>query len=486
MSTAHTLPDVRVLAGSEWTAGAGPTFQHLNPSTGKVNQEFALGDASDVDRAVHAARHAFRDWRRVPPNERRDLLLRVASLLLERADEFASLVTSESGIPAGFAPMVGGLLPAEFFSYNAGWADKLGGETIPVWPGDVLDYTITEPHGVVGVIIPWNGPMTSIGQKVAPALAAGNCIVIKPPELAPFSSVRFAELCLEAGIPPGVVNVVPGTGEAGNALVRHPDVNLISFTGGIPTAKLIQAAAAENLTPLVLELGGKSANLVFADADIDGAVAAAVQYGVAAMSGQGCILPTRLLVEAAAYDDVVDQVVDLVGTLTVGLPESDDTLMGPLISAAHCDRVMGFIDRAREQGTQLLSGGHRVGGDLADGYFVEPTVFGNVDNNTELAQEEIFGPVLSIIKFDTEAEAVALANDTRYGLAGYVWTQDVSRAHRVVRELDAGFLSINGFALVPPSAPFGGMKASGYGREGGRAGVEEFLRTKNVYLDLRT
>ncbi len=463
----------------------GGMFDHINPATGKLQCSVPLAGPSDIDRAVVSARVAAPAWRDFPVDERRQVLLRIADLLLEQVDELATIATLENGVPAQFAPILCGSLPAEYFRYYAGWVDKIEGSVIPVYPMKALDYTRVEPYGVVAVIIPWNGPMTSIGQKVAPALAAGNCVVLKPPELAPFTALRFAALCAEAGLPPGVLNVVVGGPEGGEALVRHPGVDKISFTGGGGTARRVIAAAGEQLTPVVLELGGKSANIVFDDADLDKAVTMAVQVGIATLSGQGCVLPTRLLVQDSIYDDVLEQVVDLASTVVVGDPFDGDTLMGPVISAGHCERIEGIIATANRGGAgRLVFGGQRLGGDLADGFYLPPTIFADVDNRSPLAQEEIFGPVLSVLRFSTEAEAIALANDTQYGLGAFLHTSNLGRAHRMAEALEAGYIGINGFPLLPPNAPFGGVKSSGYGREGGQAGLLEFLRTKNVYVEL--
>ena len=458
---------------------------HVNPATGKVQASVPLAGPGAMDDAVRAARRALPGWRDWPAADRRDVLLRIAARLRREADDLGTLATLENGAPASFTPVLCGALPAEYFTYYAGWVDKLEGGVVPLDPNRALDYILPEPYGVVAVIIPWNGPLTSVGQKVAPALAAGNTVVLKPPELAPFTSLRFGELSLEEGLPAGVLNVVPGGPEAGDALVRHPGVDKISFTGGIATARTVQAAAADQLTPLVLELGGKSANIVFADAELDAAVTMAVQMGIATLSGQGCVLPTRLLVEDSVYDEVVEQVVDLSESLVVGDPFDPSTIMGPVISAGHCQRIEAVIARAQSEGAgRLLMGGKRLEADLADGYFLPPTIFGEVDNRSDLAQNEIFGPVLSVLRFHTEAEAVAVANDTRYGLGAYVHTRDLQRAHRTARQLEAGYVGVNGFPLLPPGAPFGGTKDSGYGREGGRAGLMEFVQWKNVYVEL--
>jgi acyl-CoA reductase-like NAD-dependent aldehyde dehydrogenase len=322
-------------------------------------------------------------------------------------------------------------------------------------------------------------------MKVAPALAAGNTVVLKPSELAPFTSVRFGELCLEVGLPPGVVNVVPGDGRAGAALAGHPAVDRVTFTGSGRTARHVLAAAAKHLTPVNLELGGKSACLIFADSDLDDAIATAVKGGLALQSGQACVAGSRVLVERAVYEEVRDTIVEIARSLEVGDPAEPGTLLGPVINQFHCERILGVVSDAGRCGAgELLTGGGRLGGPLADGYFVEPTVFGHVDPKSSLAQEEVFGPVLSLIPFDTEAEAVEIANRTTYGLAGYVFTNDLKRAHRLARDLEAGYISVNTFNMLPPTAPFGGYKQSGFGREGGLEGLLEMTQTKNVHVSL--
>jgi acyl-CoA reductase-like NAD-dependent aldehyde dehydrogenase len=327
--------------------------------------------------------------------------------------------------------------------------------------------------------------MVSAAMKVAPALAAGNTVVLKPAELAALGPLRFAELCLEAGIPPGVLNVVPGGADAGAALTSDRRIGKISFTGGGATARRIMEAAAQTLTPVVLELGGKSADIVFPDADLDVAAMTAVQASLANLAGQGCVLPTRLLVHDDVYAAVEQKVATMADAIKVGRPFDEGVQMGPIIDGANCERILSTIERARAEGAgELLSGGHRVGGDLADGYFVEPTVFGSVDNSSELAQREVFGPVLALVRFGDEDEAVALANATDYGLGGLVYTRDIDRAHRVAKRLQAGYVGINTFPPMPPNAPFGGVKQSGFGREGGREGLMEFLQIKNVYVGL--
>jgi aldehyde dehydrogenase (NAD+) len=477
------IPTGAILVGSDWIDSTSEgSMEHINPSTGQVLSSFALAGASEVDAAVAAARGAFSEWREWDPPRRRDILLRIAGLLAEHDEELGVLRTLETGAP--LKRKRGRSMAAEYFAYFAGWVDKIEGQTVPVGPG-ALDYTVPEPYGVIAVLIPWNGPVVSAGMKVAPALAAGNCVVLKPSELGPLAALRFAELCLEAGLPPGVLNVIPGGPVAGDALVRHADVGKISFTGGAGTARRIMAAAAENVTPVTLELGGKSAALVFADADIDSAVQIGVMTGVASLSGQGCVLPTRMLVENSVYDEVARRVADMATSLVVGDPFDPGTQMGPVINETACERILGVIKRADQEGEgRLLAGGRRLGGSCAQGYFIPPTVFGDVDNASSLAQNEVFGPVLSLIRFDTEDEAVDLANGTRYGLGGFVFTRDVYRAHRVAAQLEAGWIGVNGFPPMPANAPFGGVKQSGFGREGGAAGLNEFLRVKNVYLHL--
>jgi aldehyde dehydrogenase (NAD+) len=474
---------VGMLIGGRWLDEAGGgSLPHANPATGKVQREIPMAGEAEVDQAVSAARAAFNDWRRWHPVERRRVLQRLMDLMSRSRDEFVAVSALESGIPIQIGQAIV-QMGIDWGESAATWADKIAGEVVPT-PSNVFDYAAAEPYGVVGVILTWNGPAASLGISVMPALAAGCCVVVKPSELAPFSSVMFARLCQEAGIPPGVVNVVTGDGSAGAALVAHPGVDKISFTGGIATARAISMAASKRLTPLLLELGGKSANIVFDDADMSKALNSAL--GISALAGQACIVPSRLLVQDSVYDRFVESVTSALTQIPVGDPFDEQTLMGPVISEAACERILGFVDRARDAGSgKLLLGGERLGGSLADGYYVAPTVFGDVDNATEIAQQEIFGPVLAVVRFTDEDEAVALANDTEYGLAAYVHTRDLSRAIRVASALDAGNVGVNGGgAMGGPEAPFGGFKQSGYGREGGKAGVLEFVRLKNVMVDL--
>ena len=376
------------------TATTGGEYEHEYPATGKPTVLVPLAAPADIDSAVQAARAAGPEWRSWTVDRRRDVMLRFAALIRDHQEELAQLSVFENGTPIRLAET---FVPtaADSFTYNAGWADKVSGDVIATWPVAALDYTVVEPYGVVGIIIPWNGPVPSLGMTMAPALAAGNTVVLKPSRAAPFSPLVAGRLFLEAGFPPGVVNIVPGGPEAGDALARHPGVDKVHFMGSSAVAREVLAAALTNLTPASLELGGKSANIIFADADLDAAADLAVS-AVVLMAGQACLIGTRVLVEEAVYDDVVERCKAKVEQIVVGDPASPDTRMGPLISQGACERVLGFVERARatKEG-RLVTGGYRLGGDLADGYFLAPTIFADVDSGSDLAQREIFGPLIS-------------------------------------------------------------------------------------------
>ncbi|HWM22590.1 MAG TPA: aldehyde dehydrogenase family protein [Ilumatobacteraceae bacterium] len=478
------VPSGDLLIGDAWEPSAsGDRRENLNPATGAPLSSVAMANPDDVGRAVDAAIDEFDAWRAWPAQRRRDVLLTLARLLDANDADLGVLRSLETGAP--LKRKRGSSLAAEWTRYYAGWVDKIEGVTSAPYSSPSLSYTLPEPYGVVAVLTPWNGGIVSSAMKVAPALAAGNCVVLKPAELAPLGPLRFAELCLEAGLPPGVLNVVPGGPDAGAALVSDSRVAKVSFTGGGLTARRIMAAAAANLTPVVLELGGKSADLVFDDADLDLAAVTVIQTALANTSGQGCVLPTRLLVHHAIYDEMASRVTTMANALHVGGPFEDGVQMGPVIDEANCARILAMIDQAEQSGAgTLLTGGRRLEGALANGFFVAPTVFGDVDNESELAQREIFGPVLSMIRFTDEDDAVRIANGSEYGLGGLVFTRDLERALRLSSRLEAGYVGVNAFPPMPPNAPFGGVKQSGFGREGGREGLTEFLRTKNVYIGM--
>lgn len=477
----RTRPVVHLRIGAErLSAGSGGTHDHIDPVTGQADARIPLAGPEEVDRAVRTAHEAYDTWRRTPPAERRRLLLRLADLIDEHTDEFARRGTLDNGTPLAMAH---GLVPisVEWTRYYAGWADKLTGEvTSSFTDGGEFGYTLPQPYGVIGIIITWNGPLVSLAMKIPAALAAGNTVVVKPSELTPFCGELFADLVERAGIPAGVVNILPGAPEAGAALVDHPLVRKVTFTGGPATARKILHSCADTMKPAVLELGGKSANIVFADADLDAACAHGIFLPVAALSGQGCAFPTRMLVERPVYDEVVERAAGIAKTITVGDPFDPATLSGPVVSEAAVDRIVAMIERAKSDGARLVTGGSRLGGDLAGGYFVEPTVFADVDPASELAQNEVFGPVLAITPFDTDDEAIEIANSTRYGLSGYIRTNDLRRAHRVAEALVTGEVLVNGAANLAVHRPFGGLGLSGFGKEGGRLGIEEFLRVKAV------
>lgn len=482
-----TLP-AGLLVDGTWRdrASGGGVFEHRSPSTGELTKPVPDGSRADVESAVDAARRAQVGWRRTPVAERVRLLHALARRLDETAEEMAHISAVEGGTPLSrFAAQPPGVAGAPF-AYAASWADKLMGRTVSMELGKAFDFTLVEPLGVIAVIPTWNGPMWSVNVAVAPALAVGCTVVLKPPELAPFTSMRFAQLCLEVGLPPGVVNVVPGGSAAGEALVRHPEVDKIHFTGGIETARRVQAAAAAGVTPLVLELGGKSANIVFEDADLDRAAASAANW-IPVNAGQSCVGASRLLVQRDVVDDVVTRVVERLRAVRVGDPFDPESQMGPVISATACDRILAAVGSATGRGAEVVLGGERLGGSLAAGSFLAPTVVVGLDEDDPLAREEVFGPVVVVLPFDDEEDALRIANDSPYGLAGYLHTRDLGRALRLASEIDAGNIGINGtggMAPAGPSAPFGGFKDSGYGKENGIWGMEEVVRTKNVYVAL--
>jgi acyl-CoA reductase-like NAD-dependent aldehyde dehydrogenase len=479
-----TLPRHTSMIGDQLLeAGAGGVQPHLYPANGEVTRELRLAGPAEVEAAVAAARAAFPAWRSLPGAKRRDLMLKLAALIEEQGASLTPLMTLENGYPAiGAGHSVHDAV--QKFRYFGGWADKVGGQVVKTWGGPAHDYVESEPYGVVGAIIPWNGPLFAATMVMAPALAAGNCVVVKSPDLAPYTVLRLGQMFLEAGFPPGVVNVVAGGADVGEAMVRHPGIDKIQFVGSGATAKKVLQAAAETLKPCGLELGGKSAVLVFADANLQDAAKRGLS-GAMSVSGQGCVNGTRLLVQRPVYDQYLQMLQAISGHIKVGDPADRTTVMGPVISEASLQRICGMVEAARNDGGRLVAGGARLGGEHANGYFLPITIVADVAATSAIAQHEVFGPVLAVTPFDTEDEAIALANGTDYGLGAYVHTQNLRRAHHVAGQLQAGQIHVNGSGeAMQPNVPFGGWKQSGYGRLGGEAGLREFLQTKNVWINL--
>jgi len=478
------MPKVHLRVGTgRLASGSGGRYDHVNPANGRVDATIPLAGPAEIDQAVEIANDAFTMWRDTRPAERRNLLNRLADLIEANRDEFLRRAVADNGTTMRTAEEFFGV-PAEWTRYYAGCADKLDGRmTSTFGPDGEFGYTIPQPYGVIGIIITWNAPLNSLAMKIPAALAAGNTVVVKPAELTPFVTELFADCVEEAGFPPGVVNILPGNAEAGARLVAHPEVKKVSFTGGPATARRILRSCAEQMKPAVLELGGKSANLIFGDADLEAAVNWGTRRALATMAGQTCGAPSRMLVERSVYDEVVHRVVDVARTFRIGDPYDPRTDVGPLIDEAAVGRVLGMVERAESDGAKLLFGGSRVtDGDLASGYFVEPAVVVDVDPDSELAQQEVFGPVLAVMPFDTEDEAIAIANNSEFGLMSYIQTNDLRRAHRVAERLDAGGTMVNGAPSLMAKRPFGGFGLSGYGKEGGPEGLAEFQRVKSVAI----
>ncbi|WP_317933245.1 aldehyde dehydrogenase family protein [Halioxenophilus sp. WMMB6] len=463
--------------------GGGSGWAHIYPANGKVTTELQLAGVADVEAAVAAARAALPGWRAGSSEIRRDLLLKLADAIEATAAELAALDTLGNGYPAMMAAYTPGVM-AQRFRYYAGWADKIRGETLDAWNGPAHSYVNYEPYGVVGAIIPWNGPLFAAAMVLAPALAAGNCVVIKAPELAPFSVMRLAQLFAEVGFPPGVVNMVCGGADVGEAIVASSGVDKVQFVGSGNTAKRVLQTAAQTLKPCGLELGGKSAVLVFDDANLQEAAKLGLS-GAVSVSGQGCVNGTRVLVQRSIYDQFIAMAQVMAGHISLGDPLLPTTVMGPLISAQSLARIEGIVARAQAEGARLVCGGERAGGDFADGFYMPLTLFADVDPNSALSQHEVFGPVLAITPFDDEDEAIAIANGTDYGLGAYIHSQNLRRAHTVAAQMQAGTVQVNtAGGGMQPYAPFGGYKQSGYGRLGGEQGLLEFLQVKSVWMNL--
>ena len=482
------LTDGALLINGSWESGSGEQgWTHSHPATGEDVASFPVASPADVDRAVRAARTAFDEgpWPRMRAGERIKLLHRISDLVRAHGDELLALQALDNSVPLSFGAVYGmsaGFV-ADVFDHHAGWIDKLTGETLPAYQGgDHLTMTLREPIGVVAAIVPWNAPLLLTAQKLAPALAAGCTVVLKPSEYATFAVLRLVRLIEEAGLPAGVLNVVTGPGSpTGDALINHPLVDKISFTGSRLVGRKIIEASAGTFKRVSLELGGKSPALVFADGDAGTAAALTMGTVTLGLSGQVCLAQTRALVHRDKVDEFNGMAELIAGMVSYGNPFDPAVTASPLINSRQLDRVIGLIGKGQEEGARLVCGGTRGDGDLAAGNFVAPTLFTDVNNDMTIAREEVFGPVLSVIPFTDEEEAIRIANTTEYGLAATVWTNDVKKAIRMTKALRAGTVGINGYGLEP-HAPFGGYRQSGIGREGGRTAIEAYTEVKTVML----
>jgi acyl-CoA reductase-like NAD-dependent aldehyde dehydrogenase len=484
----RSVPDVlapgRLFIGGEWQdAASGKTFEVIDPARAEVVTEVAEADAADIDRAVRAARAAFEgDWRKMTPRQRGRLMWKLAERLEERKDEIALVETLNNGKPL-FESGIDVAMAIQTYEYYAGWATKLEGETIPVSVPFQFNYTLREPIGVVGAIVPWNFPLNLASWKVAPALAAGCTVILKPASETPLTALLLADAAAEVGFPPGVLNVVPGHGRtAGEALVAHPDVDKIAFTGSTVVGQHIAKVAVDTVKRVSLELGGKSPNIVFADADLAAAAKGALN-GIFYGKGEVCAAGSRLLVEESVHEQLVEMVAEGADAMKIGDPLEKGTRIGAVVSEQQMETVLGYIRKGVEEGARVVAGGGRA--DIEPGYFVQPTVFDDVTRDMTIAREEIFGPVLATLTFNGVEEAIERANDSMYGLAAAVWTSDVKKAHTVASRLKAGTVWINTYNLYDPASPFGGYKESGYGRDLGRHALEGYTQVKSVWVNLR-
>ncbi len=479
------LRHCQMYIGNTWMeAETGERFETVNPFTGRPWASAPLAGPADVRKAVQAAERALEGpWAKMSATQRGDLIRRLADLIGEHAEELATIETTDNGkvIRETRGQLQG--MPATY-DYFAGAADKIHGATIPSPHTNFFTYTRREPIGVVAAILPWNSPLYLLASKLAPALAAGCTFVAKPAEQTPMSTLRFAELVAEAGFPDGVFNVVTGGGETGAALAADPGVAKVTFTGSTATGTAVMKSAADHIADVTLELGGKSPNIVCADADLDAAMNG-VLAGIFAATGQTCIAGSRLLVARELHDELVDRLVRRIQSIKLGDPLLMETEVGPIAFAEQLDKVCSYVDIARTEGASLVCGGKRPNSaNLRDGYFFEPTILTEVHNDMRVAREEIFGPVLSVIPFDTEDEAVRIANDTSYGLAAAVWTRDIQRAHRMAHQIHAGSIWINSYRVLAYNVPYGGFRQSGIGRENGIEGLDAYLQTKSVWVEL--
>ena len=476
----------QLLIGGRWVdAASGRTFEDVNPTTGEVLATVAEADGEDVNRAVAAAHAAFEQgpWGRMSGGERGRILLRIADLLDRGADAIARLESQDNGRPIRETSAQSAIV-SRWYRYFAGWADKIEGETIPV-EGSFLNYTLRVPLGVIGQITPWNHPLLIATKKIAPALAAGNTIVLKPSELAPLSVLKFGRICQEAGLPEGVLNIVPGFGPtAGQALCGHPEVVKIDVTGSTATGQAVSRLAAGTLKRVSCELGGKAPNIVFPDADLDAAVKGALFAGFIAQ-GQTCIQGARLFLHTAIHDAFMERFVAQASRIRVGDPLLPETQMGPQISRAQLEKIHRYVEIGRTEGAELVLGGRYPEAPvLRTGFFYTPTIFDDARNAMRIAQEEIFGPVVAVIRFQDEADAVREANSTPFGLGAAVWTRDVRQAHRVAQALRAGIVWINDYHRIDPASPWGGFKLSGIGRENGWEAIRQYTEVKSIWVNL--
>jgi acyl-CoA reductase-like NAD-dependent aldehyde dehydrogenase len=476
----------QVFIDGQWRPPAsGETYATVNPATEEESARVARGDERDVDQAVQAARRAFDQgpWPRMAAAERARMLWKLADLITANLDEMARLESINTGKTLFDSGKVELPFAAEVFRYYAGWTTKIHGDTLALRDG-AFTFTLRQPIGVVGAIVPWNFPFLLSSWKIAPALAAGNTVVLKPASLTPLTALRFAELTAEAGLPEGVFNVVPGPGgKVGMALVRHPGVDKVAFTGSTEVGKSIMREAAGTLKRVSLELGGKSPNIVFADADLEAAVRGALT-GIFYNKGEVCAAGSRLLVEQKVHDEVVGRLAERVKTLKVGDPLDKATRMGPVVSRQQLDTVLGYVEAGKREGARLVAGGERATVGNGKGYFLQPTIFTGVSNAMKIAREEIFGPVLSVIPFKDVDDGIAQGNETFYGLAAAVWTRDVAKALRAARAIRAGTVWVNAYNLYDAALPFGGFKESGFGRELGATGMDLYTEVKSIWVDL--
>ncbi|MCW5657362.1 MAG: aldehyde dehydrogenase family protein [Burkholderiaceae bacterium] len=471
------------IGGQFVDAASGETLATLNPHDNTPIADVALAGAADVDRAVEAATKALPAWRRLAAADRGRVLLKLADLIEANAEELARLESLDTGHPLRDSRALDVPRTAACYRYFGGMADKFQGETIPVEAG-FLNYTLREPVGVVGQVVPWNFPLMFTSWKMAPALAAGNTIVMKPAEVTPLTSLKIAELMREAGLPDGVVNMVPGLGTvAGQAIAEHPGIHKIAFTGSTATGRKIVQASAGNLKKVQLELGGKGPNIVFDDANLVAAVNGSA-WAIFHNQGQACIAGSRLILHERIADAFLDKFIALATSIRLGNPLDATTEMGPLTSQLHRDRVLGYVKVAREQGGEVLAGGKTPDGDLAKGCYVEPTIVRAKSPRDRIAQEEVFGPFVTVLTFKTDDEALAIANGTDYGLGSGLWTMNLPRAHRFAREIHAGMVWINSYKRVNPGSPFGGTGLSGYGREMGFDAMREYTQVKSVWVNV--